>query len=1446
MTQVNRRGLLLLISATAVLLFLSTAFAAPGDTVGSPKTSFHDREGSDSPTKAGAKGDSTGILKKGGDNLQSLMSDSLKEYKNTFMSYMFAGCNNPGGMKCADTTHPVIQTVGRIIMQILVPLYMVLILLVAVYFIWGATAPRVRTQAKSMLQKLIMGLVFSGLAFPMYDMLLELNNFIVHQILTIGGVPVSWDPIVGMGPAAAGAGMATGAIALIAFFTFGIGWPLILGIICMILAMIFLPYLVLAVRYNMVLVFGALFPFTIFCLAFDFLKGIGYKLAKWTITWAMMPIPMSVFIVLSWMILQSPFDYLNPGPAIAALIAYMLIGLSPMMITGMLSTVGSGTIFVAQTTGSARLAFVGYVMQGYGGQAFTQAAYIQQRSDARLEGPRESAAGHSYPDRGGGPPSSAATSQPHSPWGGHQPIGQGPDGEPPMVYGSALGGREREVGGWGDVSWGERATRAAFGTAVTAGTRPDEMTAQQYYGVRYATSRSGWSKAYWLGMGLAANLSPKLLLVPVGYALRGFLRHSIGDWGVGRTLLGASYYMTGWWTQDSRTGEQKFNYGVHSFRGVRRNLARGADNLYKSYEEGGSKGAPPMVSAAMTAVGIALPVAILAAPGLGMSITGFVGVAALTTAIGAKILQPAGKTMREDEEFMRQLSQRPDDGSPSFTERLAEMGDQRRQTRQQAAQARSQGRRGPANRLDRQANTMHEPLRDELWGKMSDDQKKRFGWDPGMAAGSPEETAAKENAFNHYARELQAGLHTVNAAGQSQADSMGWGNETVRDQFVNNRQQHDTRVTNASNSLNTAQNSANTAQTSEANAQSAYDQARQNAERDVRNSRTWRGVDPSTLDPTQRALFDQHVDQWFNRNYNGAQLTANLTAAQTANQTAQRNLRVSRQDQSDALQARDQAYTQGRREYRRANQYWNSLDTNTQENYIEQARTANPNADEEGVRGIALANAYQDGLQRFGEDGVSTSGADRSRQVRADALWNSGALTQEERQNYMTEGVWSSLTSQQQTDYLNITGGNTDSAKRLAFRESTDMLTPEQLVQAGKTAGQLALNDKGDQDNVWNSLDSAHQEGYSRDAVWDQLTASQKVDYLDQNGGDMERAKQQAYGDRTAVLTRAQQNQADATAKSRAMDEHGLNTEAVRDNMANEMVERQAVWQGLWGRGRKKHLKAAKSQLRASGMNPSDPNFEAQALAMAQNTAYDSHRERFEQQQARDDLVSARGTVSPNKGGNPEMREFEAEHSRTLAQLGRTSATGGMEYQIRGNRVYGDTGEMYTIEGDRVFRHGNSWGAERREVTGGAAAAIREWHSEQTGAAAPSPHMMSDTDWNDRFDNGLMDPAATGISDRQVTGVLDAYGTDLDRLDTLKGLAQRTDAQQTEYDQLAQSLHNRIIGYDARRAAPWRRNMRQSFSLGNMDSRDQNRTQSDNMLDFFMEMRRRQNQGNWP
>ncbi|MBN2013765.1 MAG: hypothetical protein JW778_01155 [Candidatus Altiarchaeota archaeon] len=151
------------------------------------------------------------------------------------------------------------------IISLLFPIYVIAIAVTGVYVIFLSTEPEHRARAKLMLIRLIMGMAMVTVSMSIYQLLLNLAHAIAQQILASQGVT-----------AGGGGGLAILSILIVVsvVFFYISAWLLPVLAIIALISIVF--------RYFMVSLMAVLFPLTLFFYFFEFTKGIGRNLMKYT------------------------------------------------------------------------------------------------------------------------------------------------------------------------------------------------------------------------------------------------------------------------------------------------------------------------------------------------------------------------------------------------------------------------------------------------------------------------------------------------------------------------------------------------------------------------------------------------------------------------------------------------------------------------------------------------------------------------------------------------------------------------------------------------------------------------------------------------------------------------------------------------------------------------------------------------------------------------------------------------------------------------------------------------------------------------------------------------------------------------------------------------------------------------------------------------------------
>ncbi|MFH1403564.1 MAG: hypothetical protein ABIH11_04765 [Candidatus Altiarchaeota archaeon] len=761
-----RKILLLLAFLLSLALVLQSVSAAP----------------SPDPDK-GKASDSDDFTRAFDEDLTLKSFDNLKVYNGTFMLLLQA----PDNMTF-NLNHPAVKILGKPIMSVIIPIWEFLIALVGIYYVWGGLSPASRAQAKNMMTKLILGLICCSLAYPIFNLFLDLERFALINVLSAGGiVPDSWDPFTSTPAWAVGTiGLISSIIGLL---TFGYGIVLLCPTYCALISMWIMPYMILGMRNIIVLVLGLFFPITILLLSFDFTKGLGNKLLHMSLVWIFVPVSMAVMIVLVEVLSQTPcttgVDCLPLG--LATLAAWLLVAAAPMMMTSLMGAAGGLFISAGRTTGNPRLIFMGGVMRGQGAQALTETAYYSQIRETRVQGPRPVAgdyakagsAGLNSPDGYGAPPPAYLIRPPMATGNAGAGGGSSGGGAGGGKGGKGAGGSGgKSAGGPGGVvtgrtapgyegyahsnlartratAWlakydthgvwdrgisvGERLKRSIFGMAAAGGLSLENISASQYYRQRAEAlwGQGAAGKAMAVAYGLRAlghNLVVTPMMYGVGEFTKGAVRWTVDTLPIGKSLMHVANRMTGMYETKKVMGDDGkerevavFNYGWQSHRGVVRDLGKNIYSQAQKDDERRARGEMVLGVEGRYAIGAAVGVGIAAAffvPSVGLSVP---MMAAVGGFMYARMMKAVGReiTLAENNKEALDTYDKAEKDHSNWTAKGGLFD------RMAAAKSSSD----------------HTTLRDQVWGDLTMPEKQSFGYNPGDPS---TEEAAKKKAYDHY------------------------------------------------------------------------------------------------------------------------------------------------------------------------------------------------------------------------------------------------------------------------------------------------------------------------------------------------------------------------------------------------------------------------------------------------------------------------------------------------------------------------------------------------------------------------------------------------------------------------------------------------------------------------------------------------------------------------
>jgi len=529
-----------------------------------------------------------------------------------------------------------IKVLTPLILKLLIPFYSIMIIISGTYYIWAGYSHVARARAKNMVIRLIVGMVLCGVSLYIYDATILLQNWVVATVITGAGVPITWNPLIDM-PAKP----------IIAFFTVNLGcfgiptW-------CALFSMIVMPFFILGMRNVLVVALGILFPLMIFLLSFRFTKGLGAYLLKMVLTWIFLPVPMTIFIVLSYKI--GNMAAWNDWPLqFTAFTSWVMVAGAPMYMTALLGVAGGLFIQAGRTMSDSRMVTFGYMLYTQDPVGLVQGAYHSYLFRNMAQSSHETAKDWNDRLKSGGsvpipPPYQSRLEDATA--GSYLPTG--------MAKYDTRGLFDKGLGYTWGASLVERGKRALFGmepkldfikpedrwkyTSIEARHRKGFEDAWRSYGV-LGLPEMGWHVGASL---LGQSIRPSVAFA--GKFIAGLTKNMIDRTIVGETLLKAANRMQG--TYEYATGTDGKEHLV-----FRQGWSLGTayselkETVQTAYREKGGKGMPLPLKYGLTAgVGISLGIAVLSpiiiasAPALGLiTLGGLVG-----TGVGASILSAAG------------------------------------------------------------------------------------------------------------------------------------------------------------------------------------------------------------------------------------------------------------------------------------------------------------------------------------------------------------------------------------------------------------------------------------------------------------------------------------------------------------------------------------------------------------------------------------------------------------------------------------------------------------------------------------------------------------------------------------------------------------------------------------------------------------------------------------
>jgi hypothetical protein len=218
---------------------------------------------------------------------------------------------------------PHVEGLVNAFISIAQPFYVLAIITVAFYLLFMSGSPLGRARAKASLIRLVLSMGLIVLTIPIIQLCLDISEIITGSILNMGdtstGIALMKDTIFGL---------ATNYLIAIVFNYWNSVYLLMFsGVV------FFLPFMLIALRYFMVLYFTVLFPLTVLCYAFYFTRNMGGHIFRETFRWIFIqPLWALILIAISAAVVSMPL--MNDATARMGfgLAAFIVFAIAPLIV----------------------------------------------------------------------------------------------------------------------------------------------------------------------------------------------------------------------------------------------------------------------------------------------------------------------------------------------------------------------------------------------------------------------------------------------------------------------------------------------------------------------------------------------------------------------------------------------------------------------------------------------------------------------------------------------------------------------------------------------------------------------------------------------------------------------------------------------------------------------------------------------------------------------------------------------------------------------------------------------------------------------------------------------------------------------------------------------------------------------------------------------------------
>jgi hypothetical protein len=219
--------------------------------------------------------------------------------------------------------NPPVESLVKAFINIAQPFYVMAIITVAFYLLFMSGSPLGRARGKASLIRLVLSMGLIVLTIPVIQLCLDISEMITGNILDMGdtspGIALMKDTISGLWD--------NYYTAIIFSYWNSVYLLMFSGV------MFFLPFMLIALRYFMVLYFTALFPLTVLFYAFYFTRNMGGHIFRETFRWIFIqPLWALILVAISASVVSMPL--INDASARMGygLAAFIVFAIAPLII----------------------------------------------------------------------------------------------------------------------------------------------------------------------------------------------------------------------------------------------------------------------------------------------------------------------------------------------------------------------------------------------------------------------------------------------------------------------------------------------------------------------------------------------------------------------------------------------------------------------------------------------------------------------------------------------------------------------------------------------------------------------------------------------------------------------------------------------------------------------------------------------------------------------------------------------------------------------------------------------------------------------------------------------------------------------------------------------------------------------------------------------------------